>query len=166
MSLAAAARDAVRARPFLHDALRAGVVNYAAAARLLAEESDALADADEETVTAALRRFAGELDEYEPPRGDARVSMKSGLGPVESNGADESDDSLLRVGGTTLADGGSLTGILASGTVDAPLLANVVGRLEAADVPATAAGVAGDSLLVVVERRDGPTALRIVEDVL
>lgn len=162
MSLAAEARAAVRARPFLLDALRAGVVNYAAAARLLAADGPPLADADEETVTAALRRYADELDDYEPPTGDARVSMHSGLGPVEGS----SDDSLLRVGDVDVADGGSLTGVLASGTVDAHVLAAVIDRLRAAGIAVAAAGVAGESLIVVVERRDGPTALRLVETVV
>lgn len=163
MSLAAAARDAVRARPFLFDSLRAGVVNYAAAARLLARDSPELADADEETVTAALRRYAAELDDHDPPAGDARVSMRSGLGPVEGDPGNDDGEALLRVGGAALGDSGSLTAVVASGEVDARVLADVLGRLRAADIPVTAAGVAGDSLVVAVERRDGPNALRVVE---
>ncbi|MWG36855.1 DUF7523 family protein [Halomarina oriensis] len=163
MSLAAATRDAVRARPFLADALRAGVLNYAAAARLLREEVDALADADEDTVTAALRRFGDDLAPYEPATGDARVSMRSGVGPVE-NAADEVDEPLLRVGGTALAAGGTGTAIVVEGTVDAGVLAGILDRLRTAAVAVEAAGVAGDALVVVVPRRSGPDALRIVED--
>src|SRR6056297_2372029 len=55
MSVAAATREAVRDRPALYDALRAGVVNYTAAA-------DALdVDGDREAIATALRRFAAEL---------------------------------------------------------------------------------------------------------
>ena len=60
MSLASETRDAVRARPFLYDALRAGVVNYTAAAR----ELDV--DGEVDAVATALRRFAEELAEYDP----------------------------------------------------------------------------------------------------
>jgi hypothetical protein len=43
------------------------------------------------------------------------------------------------------------------------VLAAVVDRLRTADVDVAAAGVAGDALTVVVDRRDGPDALRVVE---
>jgi hypothetical protein len=48
VTLAAEAREAVRRRPFLYDALGAGVVNYSAAARLL--------DVDGETDAVVGRR--------------------------------------------------------------------------------------------------------------
>lgn len=171
-SLAATTRDAVRARPFLADALRAGVLNYAKAARLLSEEVDALEGADEDTVTAALRRFREDLETYERPRGDARVSMKSGIGRVDESGSDGTDgdgeaddaDALLTVGGTAYASGGSETAIVASGDLSPAVLATTLDRLRFADIAIEAAGVAGDSLVVVVERRDGPDALRVVED--
>ncbi|ESS09750.1 MAG: hypothetical protein A07HN63_00557 [uncultured archaeon A07HN63] len=56
MSLAAETREAVRERPALYDALRAGVVNYTAAAETLA------IDGDREAIATALRRFAESLD--------------------------------------------------------------------------------------------------------
>ena len=160
-SLAAATRDAVRERPYLLDALRAGVLNYAAAARVLSEEVDALDGADEDTVTAALRRFRDELDPYERPDGDARVSMRSGIGPAD--GTEGEDDPLLRVGENDYASGGSMTAVVATGEVAPAVLAQTIDRLRAADVAVEAAGVAGESLVVVVERRDGPDALRVVE---
>lgn len=155
MTLAADTRDAVRSNPFLYDALRAGVVNYSAAARFL--------DVDGETdaVVAALRRFADELPTYQRPGTDPPVSMQSGLG--EGDPA----DALLAVGDLALApDAGSLTAIAASGTDDAEALRAVLGRLETAGVTTEAAAVGGGSLLVVVERRAGPDALRAVEDAL
>ena len=159
MSLAAETREAVRARPFLLEGLRAGVVNYAAAARHLG-----VAD-DTEAVATALRRFAERLPEREVGERRARVTMHGDLAP---DGPDEAEP-LLSVGGVGFADGdgrGSLTGILATGEVDAAALGHVLGVLAAEGVDVEAAGVAGDSLVVVVERRDGPAALRGVESAL
>jgi hypothetical protein len=152
MSLAAATRDAVRERPFLYDALRAGVLNYTAAARLLDVEGDI------DAVATALRRFAEELPEGSAHDARASVSMQSGLGRVES------DDALLVVGDTRLASGaGSLTGIVASGEVSPATLGDVLGRLRATDIAVEAAGVGDETLVVAVQRRDGPDALRVVE---
>ena len=152
MSLAAATRDAVRERPFLYDALRAGVVNYTAAARTLD------IDGDTDAVATALRRFAKELPDDPAHDGEARVSMESGLGPVGT------DDAVLVVGDTRLGEGaGSLTGIVASGDVSGPALGEVLARLRAADIAVEAAGVGTETLVVVVERRAGPDAVRVVE---
>jgi hypothetical protein len=152
MSLAEATREAVRARPFLHDALRAGVVNYTAAARTL--------DVDGETdaVATALRRFAEEL-EPDTAEWAASVSMHSGLGRTDAV------TGLLSVGEDAFAEGaGSLTGIVASGDCSARALGDVLGRLRVADIDVEAAAGTEGSLAVVVARRDGPDALRIVED--
>jgi hypothetical protein len=155
MSLAARTRDAVRARPFLFDALRAGVVNFTAAARTLG------IDGDTDAVATALRRYGEELPDYEPPPADARVSMQSGLARTEDG------DALLAVGDTRFAaDGGSFTGIVANGDVSPAALADVLGQLRTENVPIEAAAVSGDALVVVVRRREGPDALRIVERVV
>ena len=158
MSLAEETREAARRRPFLVGALRAGVVNYTAAARFLSEE----VRGDPESVATALRRFADSLPDRETGTRRARVSMKSGLGET-----DDVADALLAVGDTAFApNAGSLTGILAEGDVDATALGHVLGRLAVEDVGVRAAGVAGEALLVAVERRDGPDAVRLVEDAL
>lgn len=156
MTLAAAARAAVRERPFLLAALRAGVVNYTAAARYL--------DVGEtEAVATALRRFAEELPERDPTARAVTVTMESGLGPAEG----DTGNPLLAVGGTGLAaGGGDLTGVLATGEVDPAALAWTLDRLLAAEVDVEAAGVAGDALLVAVPRRDGADAVRVVEEAL
>jgi len=151
MSLAAATRDAVRERPFLYDALRAGVVNYTAAARTLD------VDGDTDAVATALRRFGEELSAGPVHESEARVAMRSGLG------RDFKGDPLLAVGDTQFGDGGSLTGIVASGDVSPAALGDVLGRLRAADVAVEAAAVGGETLVVVVPRRAGPDALRVVE---
>lgn len=154
MSLAAETRDAVRDRPFLLEALRAGVVNYAAAARTLD------LDAEEDAVATALRRFADDLSPPERVGRSARVTMQSGLGPA-------TDDPVLAVGGHGFSpDRGSLTGVLATGAVDANALGDALARCRARDVPVTAAGVADDALCVIVARRDGAAAVRLVEDAL
>jgi hypothetical protein len=168
MSLAEATREAARRRPFLLGALRAGVVNYTAAARFLSEEIDG----DPESVATALRRFAESLPDWEADDRRARVSMRSGLGEIDEvdegseSGADEADP-LLVVGNAALApDAGTLTGVVATGEVDAAALAHALGRLDAAGVGVRAAGVADEALVVAVERRDGPDAVRIVENAL
>ncbi|MFC7226762.1 hypothetical protein N0B31_05050 [Salinirubellus salinus] len=156
MTVAADTRRAVRANPFVRDALRAGICNYTAAARFLGV-------GEEEAVAAALRRYAEDLADYEPPTpaGRVRVNMQSGLGPT-----DDPDAALVRVADTMLAPGGGdLTGITATGDgVDPVTLAHVVARLDAEGVAVGAAGATDGVLVVAVNRRDGPDALRDVED--
>lgn len=158
MTVAAETRRAVRANPFLRDALRAGVVNYTAAARYLDVGSG-----DEEAVTAALRRYAEDLPAYDRPVPDARVrvNMHSGLGSTN-----DADDAMLRVGDTLLAPGeGDLTAVTATADgVDPETLGYVLSRLTAEGVAVGAAGASDGVLLVAVNRRDGPDALRVVED--
>lgn len=156
-SLAAETRTAVRRHPFLYEALRAGVVNYAGAARFLAAELD---DADVEPIIAALRRYGDDLQEFEMEDRGVRVTMQSRLGETTS-----STDALFEIGDVAYApDEGTLTGVMATGDVDADALAEVLARFRTAGITAEAAGVAGETLLAVVDRRDGADAVRVVED--
>ena len=155
MSLAAETRRAVRAEPFVFEALRAGVLNYSAAARQL--DVGAV-----EPVVAALRRYAEELPDREIASRNARVTMQSGLAIAD----DTDEDGILGVGGNAVVAGGSLTSVLATGEVDAAALARVCSRLATEGIDIEAAGVAGDALVVVVGRRDGPDAVRTVEEAL
>lgn len=150
MSVAEQTRQAVREQPFLYDALRAGVLNYTNAARFLDI-------GDEDAVAAALRRYATELDPPAPTASNVRVRMQSGLGTVTDGSG------ILTVGDTTFAtDAGSLTGIVATGeSVDAR---RVLGRCETESIEVEGFGFTNTSLVLVVERRDGATAVRIVED--
>lgn len=150
MSLAADTRKAVRAHPFIYEGLRAGVVNYSAAARFLdVGETDA--------VVAALRRYAEELPDLDERERDLRVTMHSGVGPSD-------EDPLLVVGDTALAaDGGDWTAVVATGDVDPDLLWTALGRCSAADVSVEAAAVGAEALVVVVGRRDGPDVVRLIE---
>lgn len=170
MTVAAETRKAVRAHPFLYDALRAGVVNYTAAARFLdvrESQSERSRSEDvgeeEEAVAAALRRYAEDLAAYDTPEVDARVNMQSGLGPT-----DDPTEALLRVSDISLAPGeGDLTAITATGDgVDPHALGHVLGCLRAEGVAVGAAGAVDGVLLVAVNRRDGIDALRVVEGAL
>ncbi|MFC7165759.1 DUF7523 family protein [Halospeciosus flavus] len=165
-SLAEETRTAVRARPFLYRALAANVVNYTEAAAFLPVGGDRT-----EAVATALRRYADDLTYGEESR-DVRVTMQSGLVAVEDGGA-----GLFSVNGQgfAAADGtgdgdsdtrGDYTGVLASGDVDTRALGSVIGRLDVTGVTVAAAGVAGDTLLVVVDRADGATAVREIEAAL
>ena len=165
MSLAADTREAARARPFVLDALRAGALNHSAAAAWLADEADLGGDGDADTdaIATALRRFREELPAYATAERAASVSMRSGVGVVEG---ERDADPLLGVGGAAVVPEGRDTAILATGDVDAGALATALRRLDAVDVDVAAAGVAGDALTVVVRRRDGATAVRVVEEAL
>jgi hypothetical protein len=158
VTLAADTREAVRQHPFLHDALRAGVVNYSAAARYL--------DVDGETdaVVAALRRFADDVDPPVDSDGHARVTMERGYGDAADA---DSGDPLLVVGDRRLVpDAGSLTALVARGDVEAATLRRMLGRLATADVDVEAAAASDGVAVVVVDRLAGPDALRAVEDAL
>ncbi len=161
-SLAESTREAVRSQPFLQTALRAGILNYTAAARYLPVEGDP------EAVATALRRYADELPAYEPDGIDARVRMQSGVGPVETGAhADAEGDVLLSVGGLTVAAGdGEQTAIITTGSFEPTALAPVLQALEIAAIEPTAAAVGGGTLLVIVDRRAGVDALRTVESAL
>jgi hypothetical protein len=170
MSLAADTREAARARPFVLEALRAGVLNHSAAAAWLADEADlggGDGGADTDAIATALRRFREELPAYATAERAASVSMRSGVGLEGTDDAEATDGGpLLRVGGAAVVSEGRDTAILATGDVDARALGAVLRRLGAADVDVAAAGAAGDALVVVVGRRDGATAVRVVEDAL
>ena len=155
MTVAADTREAVREHPFLQTALRAGVVNYTAAARFLDV-------GEQEAVAAALRRYVADLDDYAPPDRRASVSMRSGVGR-----ADEREDALLVVGDVGFSpDGGDYTAVVAEGEVDAGALGEVLARLGTAEVDVAAAAGAEGTLVVVVGRRAGANAVRAVEDAL
>lgn len=160
MSLASETRRAVDEHPFLVAALRAGVVNYTAAARYLGVggETDAVAT--------AIRRYAEELPAYETEARDVRVRMESGITPVPVDGP-HPETAFLEIGGTAFRpDDGDLTAIVATGDVDTAALAAALRRLSVADVTPVAAGVGEGTMMLVVERSAGANALRTVEDAL
>lgn len=160
MTLARRTRDAARDEPFLVDALRAGVVNYSAAARYLG------VDGDDEAVATALRRFADDLPDIDATERDVRVRMERGIGVVDAEDA-SAGDALLSVSGTAFgsaADG--RTAIVATGAVDLDATRAVVGALAVVDVAVDALAYADDALVVVVPRLDAANALRAVEDAL
>ncbi len=161
MSLASEAREAVREQPCLYDALRAGVVNYRAAADHLD------LDGDPEAVATALRRFAAELDPMTTRSVETPVRMQSGVSLAdEEEEAIDPDDLVVAVGGTQIVRGGDMTAIRASGGVDASACRHVLACLETASVVVDSVGAVAGDLVVVVPRRQGATALRVVEGAL
>ncbi|MFO7925392.1 MAG: DUF7523 family protein [Halobacteriota archaeon] len=157
MTVAAETRAAVRNHPFLHTALRANIVNYTAAARFLdVGEIDAVA--------AALRRYAEEIGELERTTRRVSVSMQSGITSVDDT---EATKGVISVGDLVFAaSGGDLTAIVAAGEFETSALEAVLGRLRTADVESVAAAGTDGHIAVVVERRAGPDAVRLVEDAL
>lgn len=152
MSVASRTREAVDNRPFLREALRVGVLNYTATARYLDV-------GDPEAVAAALRRYADELGDA-PSVGTARVTMQTGLGQTQN---DDAGEAILAVGEQAFVpDSGSLTALIAHGDPTPAGLAQILGRCDATGITVVSAAIA-DSLVLVVNRRDGPQALRIVE---
>ncbi|WP_380677959.1 DUF7523 family protein [Salinigranum sp. GCM10025319] len=159
MSLAAEAREAVRQRPYLHRALRAGVVNYRAAADVLD------LDGDPEAVATALRRYADELDPLGTESVDAPVRMQRGVGLADDPGPDA--DVVLAVGERRVVRDGDMTAVRVDGDGVRPeALEHVLARLRTSSVVVDAAGVVDGELVVVVPRRQGATALRAVEEAL
>lgn len=169
MNVAAETRSAVRNAPFLHRALRAGIVNYTAAAELLD------VDGEREAVAAALRRYAAELEPIEPDERAVTVRMQRGVSVVSADGVEDTDTTtdptLCAVAGTVIASGGDLTALVCTGAIDATLFAAILSRHHVAGIEPIAAGFAqADSTeatdgtaVVVVGRREAIDALRIIE---
>jgi len=146
-SLAAETRSAVDESPFLRDALRAGVVNYAAAARYLDVSGDV------EAIATALRRYAEELPPLDRPAGDVRVRMERGV-----------DRELLSLQETHPDfEDGEATAIIAVGDVGPRYLGSALLTLATQDIPVYGAGLVANSVLVVVPGRHGAAALRSLE---
>ncbi len=152
MSLASETRAAAREHPFLLAGLRAGVINYTAAARFL--------DVGEpEAVAAALRRFADEQPAYVSPDRSVRVTIESGI-----EATDRPADAVLIVGDARFGRGtGSLVAVVASGDVDPPVVSAALDRLAEEGVELQAVGFSGDSLVIVVDRGAGHRVIRVLE---
>lgn len=172
MSLAAETRAAVRRRPVLYDGLRDGIINYTAAAESLD------LDGDREAVATALRRFAAELSDDEP----ASTPSSSRSITVRLHSTCESvevPNTLLAVDGTgfgqpagkstgdnnSIVDTDGLTALRVTGDVDARLLTEILNRLRIAGIPVAASGLIAEMMVLVVPRRDGPTAVQLVESI-
>jgi len=159
MSLAADTREAVRQRPVLYDALRAGIVNYTAAAERLD------LDGDREAIATALRRFAESLDEDADHENAAEPVTDRSLTVRMNRGVDPDEVDVLPSTVEAAGVDDALTVVRARGAVDAGVLATVCDRLRIAEIDILAAGVAADLLVVVVPQRAGVDALRTVEEV-
>lgn len=154
MNTAAATRAAIDRLPWLRQALRAGLLNAAAVAAWLD------IPADPEAVAAAVRRYGADLAPLEASEPSVTVRMRSGIGHDAAGG-----DPVLGVLGTAIGGAGDgLTGLVCTGEVDAPLLAVCLDRLAAASIVVDAAGIIASTAVIIVPQRDGPAALRIIED--
>ena len=152
MTIAEVTREATRRHPWLIEALRAGVVNFAAAARFLDV-------GDDEAVAAALRRFADDLPALDVDRPNVRIRMRRDV-----DRADLAADDLLPA---TSADGegepSSLTALIVRGDVAPGHVAVVLTRLEQAGIHVSAVAAADSRATIAVPRADGARALRMVE---
>ena len=146
-SIAEATRRAVDSTPYLRQALRAGVLNYTAAARQLDVPGET------EAVASALRRYADELPPTEAADGSVRVRMERGVSPDR-----------LAVSGVTAS--GDLTAIVLEGETNTGLFGRVLSALVATEVPLRGGGFVEGIGIVLVPRGDGSTALRTVEAVI
>ena len=154
MNTAAATRAAIDRVPWLRRALRAGLLNAAAVAAWL----DIPADTD--AVAAAVRRYGADLAPLEETAPSVTVRMRSGIG----HGPDDDDTILGVLDGAISGKGDGLTGIVCTGEVDASLLAVCIERLAAGSIVVDAAGIIASAAVIIVPQRDGPAALRMVEE--
>ncbi len=169
MSVAAATREAVRSRPALYDALRAGVVNYTAAADELP------VDGDREAIATALRRFASELaEEKSAPQSDRSITVRlhSDITPTDCpetllavDGCGVSHSEAVSNADQSTIDTDGQTALRVTGDVDGRLLTAALDRLRIAEIPVATTGLAAEAMVVVVPRRDGPTAVQLIEAV-
>lgn len=152
-SLAEETRTAVDEQPFVRMALRAGVLNVAAAARYLDVEGGS------SSIATAIRRYGEDLPDLEPDEGTIRVRMEQGVGaellivdgsPVAPETTSDSTDR-------------SRTAIIASGDVGPRFLGTVLLRLDIERIPLAGVGLREGVAVVIVPRRYGASALRIVE---
>lgn len=154
MSLAEETRTAVHRRPYLLTALREGIVNYAAAARTLGLSEDT------EAVATALRRYAEQLPPATTESRHTRVSMRTNLDDLQ-----EADLLNLTTQTNTLQHDAH-TGVIVEGDVDAIVLEQSLAILHANQIKISAAGVAGDQMVLILDRQDAAHAIRLVEEVL
>lgn len=149
MSLAKDTRRAVRARPWLLSALRAGVVNYAAAARSL----DIGAEPD--AVATAIRRFEERLPPLDAGSHDARVTMDR-----DAANATDLAASLLAA---SKDSSDAVAVVTVSGDVDTQVLQHCLGCLHAVGIDVHATAAVDDRLVLLVPRRTAPDTVRTVE---
>ena len=153
MSVAATTREAVERHPFLRLALRAGVVNYAGAARFLDI-------GDPDAVAAALRRVAAELPPLEVASADVRIRVHSGAAL-----ADDADDPLLAVGSVIVVedDTGTLSVLTVSGDLTPAYVGAVLTAVAEAGISIVATSIEASHLRIVCPSDEAVEALRAVE---
>jgi len=147
-SIAARTRRAVDRTPSVRQALRAGVLNYTAAARRLD------LDADPDAVASALRRYEADLPPLEASERTVRVRMDG-----------RPDESLLSVAGED-GETADQTALLLTGALGPGPFGRAVAALAAASLVVTGAGYVEEQAVILVPDADGSAALQVVESVL
>jgi hypothetical protein len=156
MNTAATTRAAVDRLPWLRRGLRAGLLNAAAVAGWLDLPGDP------ESVAAAVRRYGADLEPLAADTPSVTVRMRAGLGH-----GDTADDRILEVLGASIGGSGEgLTALVCTGDVDPQMLALCIDRLSVGSIVVDAAGVLDQTAVIAVPSRDGPAALRMIEDTL
>ena len=153
MTIAEETRQAVRRHPFLLDALNAGVVNYTAAARYLDI-------GDEEAVAAALRRFAADRPVSDRDTRDVRIRVRRGVGPCSG----DIETPLLVVGDERFGEGGELTAISVTGSLDPWYIACVSMHVGIADISLHGWGWIGDEWVLITDSAGTADVIRILEE--
>lgn len=154
MSVAAATREAIKAHPFLLDAMRLDVLNFTAAARFL--------DVGEtEAVAAALRRLSTDLSPAHSTSVDLRVRMERGIGEVHK------EEALLQIGEAGFGKvNGPFAGIIANGTSDARTVGTVLLRVAEADIELIASAATPTQFILIVPSTAAATSIRCVEETM
>ena len=152
MSVAAATREAIRAHPFLLDAMRLDILNFTAAARFL--------DVGEtEAVAAALRRMSADLSPAHSTSDELRVRMDRGIEAVDR------EEALLQIGEVGFGRGdGPHTGITVTGASDARTVGTILLRLANADIELIAVASTSKQFILIVPSASAATTIRCVEE--
>lgn len=151
MSLASRTRDTVKKYPCIHQALRAGVINYSAAARYLPVSGDT------EAIASALRRYAEELPDPTPKPIDVSITMHTSYPDQLSGLPAETPDT---------NEEGSITWLCVSGDITPVLVGSVLLGCKSHEIPVQTVSANDGTALISVPQSAGAAALRCIEHVL
>lgn len=151
MSLASQTRETVKNHPCIHEALRAGVINYSAAARFLPIAGDT------EAIASALRRYEEQLASPTTQSRDVSISMHSSY-PSEQAGFSEENPSDI--------DTETVTWLCVSGNISPAFVGSLLLGCKSHEIPIHAVSANEGTAVICVPRSTGAAALRCIENVL
>ncbi len=146
MSLASRTRETVKKYPCIHEALRAGVINYSAAARYLPISGDT------EAIASALRRYGEQLDNQTDQYFDLSITMHTSY-PLQ----------LTDLPPTIEKD--SVTWLCVSGDITPIVVGSLLLGCKSHEIPVHAVSANERTAVICVPRTSGATALRCIEHV-